>query len=80
MYMAQLNLNVTRELEQDLARLMKARGIRAKSEAIRTAVHEATLRLGPATEPTDFSSWIGLAKGPRARRKRFRSEDDLWEK
>jgi len=39
--MAQINLHTTPEFEDDLAKLMRGRGIRSKSEAIRTAVHEA---------------------------------------
>lgn len=39
--MAQINLHTTPEFEAELAALMKGRGIKTKSEAIRLAVHEA---------------------------------------
>jgi Arc/MetJ-type ribon-helix-helix transcriptional regulator len=39
--MAQINFHTTPEFEKALARLMQARGIRSRSEAVRTAVEEA---------------------------------------
>lgn len=39
--MAQINFHTTPEFEQALAALMKARGLRSRSEAIRAAVQEA---------------------------------------
>ncbi len=47
MYMTQINLHVTPEFEADLARLMKDRGLRSKSEAIRLAVREAVQPVRP---------------------------------
>jgi Arc/MetJ-type ribon-helix-helix transcriptional regulator len=39
--MPQLNLHVTPEFEAELDALMKGRGLRSKSEAVRLAIHEA---------------------------------------
>jgi hypothetical protein len=76
--MKQLNLNVTEEFERDLRRFMRRRGIAKKSEAVRLALHEATLRESPKVD-YDFRSWLGMAlKGPLNPKPRFKSEDDLW--
>jgi hypothetical protein len=60
--MAQINLHTTPEFEADLAALMKARGIKSKSEAIRLAVHEAAGAAAPPAPPKkiDLSPLIGL--------------------
>ncbi len=77
--MGQININVTSEFEAALARLMRVRGIRNKSEAIRTAVAEAAERATAAEPVEDFTSWIGLALGgARNPKPRFRTHDDLW--
>ena len=39
--MAQLNLNLTDQFVKDREKYMKKKGIQSKSEAVRTAVHEA---------------------------------------
>jgi hypothetical protein len=76
--MKQLNLNVTPEFERDLRKLMKATGIKRKSDAVRMAVHEIAERQR-REEKTDFRSWIGLAlKGEPNPHPRFKTEDDLW--
>jgi len=76
--MKQLNLNVTAPFQRDLERLMKQRSITSKSEAIRVAVREGVERRTGAKE-YDFRAWLGMGlKAPLRRRKRFRSEDDLW--
>jgi hypothetical protein len=77
MYMAQLNLNTTPSFERALARLMRVRGIRSKSEAIRVAVEECA---AAATRGTaDFESWLGLGtKAPLNPRPRFATHADLW--
>lgn len=76
--MSQINLHTTPAFERALAKLMKLRGLRSKSEAIRAAVEEAAQRA--ARRPSaDFREWIGLGKtaadGPAPR---FSSDDDLW--
>ena len=77
--MGQININVTPEFDAALARMMRARGIRNKSEAIRTAVTEAAERSGGMEPVEDFTSWIGLAlEGTLNRKPRFRTHDDLW--
>ena len=58
--MAQINLHVTPEFEADLAKLMKDRNLRSKSEAIRLAVHEAARVAAP--KPGDPIDWDGLKK------------------
>ena len=57
--MPQLNLNVTPEFERDLEALMKARGLKNKSDAIRLAVREARLAPNPPLK-LDLSALIGL--------------------
>ena len=81
--MAQINIHTTPEFEENLENLMKIKGIKSKSEAIRYAlkvryalkecVERATLR-------SDFNSWIGVARhiseNPQLR---FPTDDALWE-
>lgn len=74
----QLNINMTPELEADLKRLMRARGFKTKTEAVRIAVREALARSRGAST-VDFASWIGLGNGaPPNQRPRFPSDDALW--
>lgn len=78
--MAQLNMNTTSQFEETLARFMRLRGIRTKSEAIRVAVREG-LELAVRTEGhTHFTSWLGAGNGgPLNPSPRFHSDHDLWE-
>ncbi len=77
--MAQINIHVTPEFEKAIAQLMRKRGIRTKSEAIRIAIHEALERTRRARGATDFREWVGLAKAaPVNQRPRFKSDADLW--
>jgi hypothetical protein len=65
--MAQINLHTTPEFEAELAALMKGRGIKTKSEAIRLAVHEAAAPYA-APPKRDLSALIGMIgrlPGPR---------------
>lgn len=80
MYMAQLNLHVKPDFERDLARFMRLRGLKTKSEAIRLAVREGLERARGSGSPTSFRGWIGagLAVEPNPN-PRFRSDDDLWQ-
>lgn len=81
MYMSQMNLHVKPEFERDLAKLMRLRGIRTKSEAIRLAVRETVERAQRAGPKTDFSQWKGAALGAGLNPKpRFTSDDELWSK
>ena len=76
--MKQLNLNVTPEFERDLESFMKSRRIARKSAAVRQALREAAVRSAGESE-YDFRAWLGLGlKAAPARKRRFRSEDDLW--
>jgi Arc/MetJ-type ribon-helix-helix transcriptional regulator len=55
--MSQINLHTTPEFERDLDILMRTRGMKNKSEAIRCAVREAAA----SVQPTDASSdWHAL--------------------
>lgn len=56
--MAQINLHVTPGFEADLAALMKGRGLKSKSEAIRIAVREAAAP--HAAAKYDLRHLIGL--------------------
>jgi Arc/MetJ-type ribon-helix-helix transcriptional regulator len=75
--MRQLNLNVTENFVRDLQRLMRRKGIKNKSEAIRLAVREAAS--SGAAPASDYRGWLGMAlKAPLNPKPRFRGEDDLW--
>jgi Arc/MetJ family transcription regulator len=75
---SQLNINMTPELEADLKRLMKARGLKTKAEAVRIAVREALERARRA-DAADFASWIGIGNAaPANPNPRFTSDDALW--
>ena len=76
--MAQLNLNLTPQFEKDLEKYMKHRGIKTKSDALRSALHEIVTLIA-TSKKSDFSSWLGagLKAEPRRDRK-FKSEDDIW--
>ena len=66
--MAQINLHTTPDFEADLEALMRARGIRTKSEAIRVAVKEAAPKREAKRPRGDLTSLIGLIDrlpGPR---------------
>lgn len=75
--MRQVNINITPEFDRALSSLMVARGITSKSKAIRIAVAEAAER--STVTKADFKSWIGAGlKVAPAKKRRFRTEDDLW--
>lgn len=75
--MPQLNINVTPAFERNLSRLMRARGLRSKSEAIRIAVEEAAR--AAMSGSADFQEWLGLGcTEPENPEPRFKSHDDLW--
>ena len=77
--MAQLNLNLNPEFEENLKRFMRARKIKNKSEAIRIAVKEGLERAMDGTAKSDFRKWIGAGKKePLNPSPTFSSEDDLW--
>ena len=76
--MTQLNLNVTPEFERDLKTYMRSRSVQSKSAAVRDALREAVERSAGGRD-YDFRGWLGLGlKAPLRRKRRFRSEDDLW--
>jgi hypothetical protein len=79
--MSQLNIQLTPDFERRLTRLMRVRGLKTKSEAVRVAVQETLERsLTEAKPRTDFRTWIGLGRrAPLNPNPRFRSDDDLWE-
>lgn len=78
--MAQINVHVTPEFEQALGRLVRLRGLRSKSEAIRSAVLEALEREIGRTGKVDFRDLLGAANAaPLNPNPRFRSDDELWE-
>lgn len=77
--MSQLNIHMTSKFERDLQKFMKVRNIPTKAEAIRTAVGEGLERAIAHVRPTDFSTWLGLAKQvPINSKRRFCSDDELW--
>jgi len=77
--MNQLNIRVTHSFEAALEELMRRRGLKSKSQAVRLAIAEALEREAGIRETPDFRSWIGLALvGPVNPAPRFTSDDDLW--
>jgi hypothetical protein len=79
MYMSQINLHVKPEFERDLARFMRLRGLRNKSEAIRLAVREGLERARAAPPRKSFERWAGAALSVTPNPSpRFGSDDDLW--
>lgn len=80
MYMAQLNVHLTSEFEQDLRRFKDLRGLPSKSEAVRVAVREALEREIRQPPRVDFREWLGLAsQAPLNPNPRFQSHDELWD-
>ena len=77
--MAQLNVHLTSEFEQDLHRFKDLRGLPSKSEAVRVAVREALERELRQPPRVDFREWLGLARqAPLNPNPRFGSHDELW--
>lgn len=77
--MAQLNMHVTPEFNEALAELMRERGLKTKSEAIRVAVQEAVARLRGSRRAPDYREWIGVGLAvPPNPNPRFPSHDELW--
>lgn len=77
--MSQLNIHLTPDFEAALNKLMRVRGLKTKSEAVRLAIQETLERETRVRNTLDFTEWIGL--GNRAKpnpHPRFRSHDDLW--
>jgi Arc/MetJ-type ribon-helix-helix transcriptional regulator len=79
--MRQMNLQITPAFDEELARYMRLRKLPSRSEAVRTAVHEALqASLGP-TRASDFAALVGFAAEESENpARRFRSDDDLWAK
>jgi len=65
--MAQINFHTTPEFEQALAALMKARGLRSRSEAIRAAVLEAASPLLEERRRAVDAMWGAVARLPGQR-------------
>jgi hypothetical protein len=77
--MRQLNIHMTPRFERALTQFMKARGIKTKSEAVRTAGEEALQRTAPHP-PVSWKDMIGIAKQyPTTPKNQWLTEDDLWE-
>jgi len=78
--MSQINIHVSPEFEENLSRYMRYRGIKTKSEAIRSAVREGLARArGDSAALTDFKTWLGMGLGaPLNPNPRFPSDDSLW--
>lgn len=77
--MGQLNINLTPAFERTLARFMRARRIRTKSEAVRVAVEEALAATARQASAANFSEWVGLGtRAPLNPAPRFRDHASLW--
>ncbi len=78
--MGQLNIHMTPAFEQALARFMRLRGFRTKSEAVRAAVQEGLQHVLSGQRTCDYVEWLGTGRAaPLNPEPRFRSEDELWE-
>lgn len=75
--MPQLNVHVSPPFEEALERLMRLRGIRSKSEAIRIAVKEAADRAQAQVGGARFDDLRGIAR-PQPDRPPL-TDDMLWE-
>lgn len=80
MYMGQLNIHLNERFEKAILRLMKLRGLKTKSETVRTAVEEALERAEKRSrQGENYREWLGLGIGaPLNPSPRFQSDDDLW--
>jgi len=79
--MAQLNINLAPEFQENLEKLMRLRGITSKSEAVRIAVKEAVERESAHKPMVEWASLIGWAKQfPEDPNAKLITEDELWEK
>ena len=79
--MKQLNIQLDDRLAGGIEILIKHRGLRGKSEAVRVAVQEAVERLLNSASPAAAlrnSLGCALAVGKVRAKRRFKSEDDLW--
>ncbi len=77
--MSQLNIHMSPAFEQKLKRFMRLRGIKTKSDAVRTAVDDA-LRLAQKAPTVHLRDLLGAAKLlPQRPRSEWLSDDDLWE-
>jgi hypothetical protein len=77
--MGQLNIHMTPAFEATLAKFIRARGIRTKSEAVRLALEEALAYTTRCARVADFAEWLGVATGePRNPPPRFPADRDLW--
>jgi hypothetical protein len=79
--MAQLNINLAPEFQDNLEKLMRLRRIASKSEAVRLAVKEAVERETTKKPQTDWRALIGWANQfPENPNPKFESHDELWDK
>lgn len=77
--MSQLNINMSPEFEKDLLKFMRARRLKTKAEAIRTAIKEGLEHTIGHAKHVNFQTWIGLGKqAPLNKKNKFHSDDDLW--
>jgi hypothetical protein len=78
--MSQLNIQMSAAFEQKLKRYMRARGLKTKADAVRTAIEEG-LQSSRRSGKISIRELYGSAKGlPLRPRREWLTEDDLWEK
>lgn len=77
--MSQLNIHLTPDFDAALTKLMRVRGLRTKSEAVRLAVQETLERESRVRKVLDFAELRGLANKAKLNpHPRFPTHDDLW--
>ena len=78
--MSQLNIHMTPAFERALRQYMRARGIKTKSQAIRTAIEEA-LEQSKSKPSIPWKQLLGSASHlTQTPRRQWLTDDDLWEK
>lgn len=79
--MAQMNINLSPEFQENLAAFMRLRGLHSKSEGVRVAVREALDRETARMPKVDWTRLIGWANQlPEGREAKSLDEDAIWEK
>jgi metal-responsive CopG/Arc/MetJ family transcriptional regulator len=76
--MSQLNIHVTEEFEQKLARFMELRGIATKSDAVRLAIKEAVANAEKRPQMS-WDEFRDIANHfPQTPPEQWITEDELW--
>ena len=79
--MKQINIHINKDFLNDLQKVMKLKGIKTKSAAIRYSIREAVKHLSAAEPKTPYREWLGMGlKAQVNEQLRFESDDSIWGK